>query len=92
MRALCRNLLAAVGTPIFSGEKKTKASLGSVVPELDIGCFEDGRKRIRWHCKRADQVLLLFLDTLGRSDISNFDHIDISVSIDHGKRGSCEDR
>jgi hypothetical protein len=85
MRSLCRNLLAAVGNPIFSGEQKTKASLGSVVPELDIGCFVDGRKRIRWHCKKVDQVLLLFLDSLGKPDMSNFDHIDISVSIDHGK-------
>jgi hypothetical protein len=29
MRALSRNLLAAFGTPIFSGERKTKLSLGS---------------------------------------------------------------
>jgi hypothetical protein len=85
MRALSRNLFAAVVTPIFSGEKEMKACLDSVVPELDIDCFVDGRKRIRWHCKRADQVMLLFLDTLCESGVSNFDHIDISISITHGK-------
>jgi hypothetical protein len=85
MRALSRNLLAAFGTPIFSGERKTKLALGSVVPHVDIGCFVDGRKSVRWNCKRVDQVLLLFLDTLVESDVSNFDHMDISISIDHGK-------
>jgi hypothetical protein len=91
MRALSQNLLAEVGTPIFSGEKKMKACLDSVVPELNIDCSVDGRKRIRWHRKRADQVMLLFLDTLCESGVSNFDHINISISIDHGKgflRGS----
>jgi hypothetical protein len=85
MRTLSRNLLAAFGALVFSGEQKTKLALGSVVPHVDIGCFVNGRKSVRWNCKRVDQVLLLFLDTLVESDISNFDHIDISVSIDHGK-------
>jgi hypothetical protein len=59
-------------------EKKVKAALDSVVPDLNIGCFVEGKKRIHWHCKKADQVLLLFLDSLGKSKMSNFDHIDIS--------------
>jgi hypothetical protein len=56
MRALRQSLLAAVGTTIFMGEKKVKAALGSVVPDLNIGCFVEGKKRIRWHCKKVNQV------------------------------------
>jgi hypothetical protein len=64
-----------------------KVALGSTVPDINIGCFVDGRKRIRWHCKKVNQVLLLFLDTLEKSEMPNYyyEHVDVSISIDHGK-------
>jgi hypothetical protein len=66
-----------------------KAALGSMVPDLNIGCFVDENKCIHWHCKKVDQVLLLFLDILGKLDMSNFDHIDIPFQSTM-VRGSCE--
>jgi hypothetical protein len=85
MRLLRRYLAAAIGTPLFATERKVKMGLGSDLPEMETGCHVNGRTRIRWHCKKADQVLLRFLDALGKSEITNFEHVDVSVSIDHGK-------
>jgi hypothetical protein len=85
MRLLRRYLTATIGTPLFARESKVKLELGSDLPEMDTGCYTKGRTRIRWHCKKANQVLLLFLGALEKSEIRNFEHVDVSVSIDHGK-------
>ena len=47
---------------------------------------EPKRHVINWRCRKMDQVVLNYLQSLAeRKEINEINHVDVSVSIDHGK-------
>jgi hypothetical protein len=68
-----------------------KANLGSRRPEIERGMYDSKppkpkkKQRIRWSCKKLDQVLLYYLEALADGGAHAINQCDLVVSIDHGK-------
>jgi hypothetical protein len=86
MRIIRRYLRLTIGSSVFAPEKRLKQLLGSNFIEPEIGCYMNGNERIEWSCKDPDAILRHYL-TMMTTQYSDFapDHVDASVSIDHGK-------
>jgi hypothetical protein len=90
-RSLRRCFTAALGNPILASESKMKANLGYTRADIERGIYNSvvpppkKKQRIRWSCKKLDQVLLYYLEALAEKGTNTIDHCDLVVSIDHGK-------
>jgi hypothetical protein len=92
MRILRRDLLAVLGFNLLCGETKMKRKLSAKVPTVITGKAKEKLKngasaQVRWHCKKANEMVLIFLETLKNADslAGDYSHLDLSVAIDHGK-------
>jgi hypothetical protein len=81
MRQLRGCLKAELGSAVFCSEYKITQVLGieHVVPTT--GTYKYGKEKIDWSYKPVRKVLDLWL----KSKTGHFDHLDIVVTIDHGK-------
>jgi hypothetical protein len=90
VRSLRSDLIGTMGNPIFAPENKIKSHVGIKRPEVKTGMYLFEQKRIRWWCKKVDDIVLKFFEALvmqeGMAAPRYFiEHFDLSVSIDHGK-------
>jgi hypothetical protein len=81
MKSLRRCLRAETGSSIFSTEMKITQTLGLKYVEPTTGVYN----KIPWSYKSTAKVIRLCLVTLFNSPKFRCDHIDITISIDHGK-------
>jgi hypothetical protein len=81
MKSLCRCLCAETGSSIFSTEMKITQTLGLEYVKPTTGVYN----KIPWSYKSTAKVIHLCLVTLFKSPKFRCDHIDITISIDHGK-------
>jgi hypothetical protein len=81
MKSLCRCLHAKRGSSIFSTEMKITQTLWLEYVEPTTGVYN----KISWSYKSAAKVIRLCLVTLFKSAEFRCDHMDITISIDHGK-------
>lgn len=86
MRQLRSVFLAELGCPIFSSNLMIASQLDMeyVVPKT--GKLKYGRELIPWCYKSIDKVLCFWLQNRWKRKVSPpLDHIDVVISIDHGK-------
>jgi hypothetical protein len=86
MRQLRSCLKAELGSSVFSTEFKIQQVLGLEHVRPTTGSYKYGKEKIDWSYKPINQVLELWLKsrTEGPNDF-RCDHLDIVVTIDHGK-------
>jgi hypothetical protein len=86
MKQLRRCLKAELGSSIFSTEYKITQVLGLEHVEPTTGSYKYGKEKIDWSYKPVKQVLALWLkSSIKGPNGYQCDHLDIVVSIDHGK-------
>jgi hypothetical protein len=86
MKQLRSCLKAELGSSVFSTEYKITQVLGLEHVEPTTGVYKYGKERIDWSYKPVPKVLELWLKS--RLDAPNGyqgDHLDVIVTIDHGK-------
>jgi hypothetical protein len=81
MKQLRSCLKSELGSLVFSTEYKVNQVLGLKDIEPTSGTFKYGKENIEWLYKPVKQVLELWLKSLEKE----YDHLDIVVTIDHGK-------
>jgi hypothetical protein len=81
MKSLRCCLCAETGSSIFSTARKITQTLGLEYVEPTTGEYN----KIPWSYKSTAKVIHLCLVTLFKSPKFRCDHIDITISIDHGK-------
>jgi hypothetical protein len=75
-----------LGALVFSAEEcKVNQVLGLEHIEPTSGTYKYEKENIDWSYKPVKQVLGLWLKSLEK----HYDHMDIVVTIDHGKGHSC---
>jgi hypothetical protein len=86
MRQLLSCLKTELGSSVFSTEYKVQQLLGLEHVQLTAGSYKWGKEKIDWSYKLIKQVLELWLNshTEGPNGFQ-CDHLDIVVTIDHGK-------
>jgi hypothetical protein len=88
MRELRRNLKVALGHTIFSPEQKIKQLIGTKWLTPETGHYYYGKERIEWSAKQVDEIVCLYFSQLmneAKTGSLKMEHVDLSVSIDHGK-------
>ncbi len=81
MKQLRSCLKSELGSSVFSTEYKVNQVLGLEHIEPTSGTYKYGKENIDWSYKPVKQVLELWL----KSSEKEYDHLDIVVTIDHGK-------
>jgi hypothetical protein len=81
MKSIRRCLCAETGSSIFSTEMKIAQNLGLEYVEPTTGVYN----KIPWSYRSTAKVIRLCLVTLFKSPEFRCDHINITISIDHGK-------
>jgi hypothetical protein len=86
MRQLRRCFKAELGSSMFSTEYKITQVLGLEHVEPITGSYKYGKEKIDWSYKPVKQVLELWLKSRIKGPKGyQCDHLDVVVSIDHGK-------
>jgi hypothetical protein len=87
MRQLRGCLKAELGSTVFSSEFKITHVLGVEHVEPTTGTYKHGKEKIDWSYKPVCQVLELWLKSRTNEGAKQFkcDHLDLVVTIDHGK-------
>jgi hypothetical protein len=86
MKELRSCLKAELGSTVFSTEYKITQLIGLEHVEPKTGSYKYGKEKIDWSYKPIKQVLELWLQS--RTEAPNgfqCDHLDIVVTLDHGK-------
>jgi hypothetical protein len=81
MKQLRSCLKSELGSSVFCTEYKVNQVLGLEHVEPTTGTYKYGKENIDWSYKPVKDVLELWL----KSSEKKYDHLDIVVTIDHGK-------
>ena len=84
MRMLLRCLRAEIGSPLFSTEFSIQQVLGSESIALQTGTYKYGSERVNWSYKSLKEAFTLWLESELKEG-KYFQHLDVVISIDHGK-------
>jgi hypothetical protein len=86
MKQLRSCLKAELGSTIFSSEYKITQVFGLEHVEPTTGSYKYGKEQIDWSYKPVPKVLKLWVKScLGDPNGFQGDHLDVVVTIDHGK-------